>query len=130
MTQETDFHVMVAVGQKEQLVPLLRLACMLTEVQGGRATLICVTPDGQRPPWLTLPDDCGRLQVAVDVRKGDDPGPIIVSAARRKKADLLLLGWTWPSGKPNKRCEVAPRNPEPGLFVGASSSIAASIPKP
>jgi hypothetical protein len=60
--QGSDFHVMVAVGEAVQLVPLLRLACMLTEAQGGRATLICVTPDGVRPLWLVLPSDCGTLQ--------------------------------------------------------------------
>jgi len=96
--QESDFHVMVAVGEAVQLVPLLRLACMLTEAQGGRATLICVTPDGSRPPWLALPTDCGRLQVTIDVRRGDDPGHVIVVAARQRKADLLLLGWSGERG--------------------------------
>ena len=98
--QTSDFHVMVAVGEAVQLKPLLRLACMLTEAQGGRATLLCVTPDGARPSWLTLPSDCGSLEVTVEVRRGEEPGHVILDAARQKKAALLLLGW---SGEPGSR---------------------------
>ena len=96
MTQEGDspFHILVAVGEPDQLSPLLTLACMLTQAEGGEATLLCVTPDGACPAWLQVPAYCDNLPVTLDVRAGRDTGQVILQAAREVDADLILLGWS------------------------------------
>jgi uncharacterized hydrophobic protein (TIGR00271 family) len=93
-------HILVAVGERAQLSPLLTLACMLTHSGNGTVTLLCVTPDGARPPWLQVPEHCSDLSLTVDVRAGEDAGRVILRAARELTCDLILLGW---SGEPGSR---------------------------
>jgi uncharacterized hydrophobic protein (TIGR00271 family) len=96
---EHRYHVLVAVGDREQLRPLLAVGGALTRVQGGGVTLLCVTPDGARPDWLVVPEPRGDVPVNVLVRPGRDAGAVILATVRADPPDLLLLGWRGSPGR-------------------------------
>ncbi|MBN1581758.1 MAG: universal stress protein, partial [Anaerolineae bacterium] len=89
----SNFRVLVAVGQADQLSPLLSFACALTKAQPGSVTLLCVTPDGERPDWLYVPVQCQDLDITVTVHAGDRADQVILDAARDLDPNLLLMGW-------------------------------------
>ncbi len=101
------YHVLVAIGDKEQLRPLLAAGCALARVRDGVVTLLCVTPDGARPDWLVVPEPpaasaaepCGNVHVNVLVRPGRDAGATILATVRADPPDLLLLGWRGSPGR-------------------------------
>ncbi|MBE9470695.1 MAG: DUF389 domain-containing protein [Chloroflexi bacterium] len=101
------YHVLVAIGDKEQLRPLLAAGCALARVRDGVVTLLCVTPDGARPDWLVVPEPpaastaepCGNVHVNVLVRPGRDAGATILAPVRADPPDLLLLGWRGSPGR-------------------------------
>lgn len=113
---EPRYHVLVAVGDREQLRPLLAVGCALARVRDGAVTLLCVTLDGARPDWLVVPEPpaasprpetrpegavepCGDLPLNVLVRPGRDAGAVILATVRADPPDLLLLGWRGSPGR-------------------------------
>jgi nucleotide-binding universal stress UspA family protein len=95
----TEFHVVVAVGAEYQLAPLLSLGCAWAAARSGRVTLLTVGGEGDRPPWLAVPDGCDEVPVQIVVRSGDYPAAEILAALREEPADLLVLGWRGKAGK-------------------------------
>jgi uncharacterized hydrophobic protein (TIGR00271 family) len=95
-----DFGVLVALGEQTQLSPLLGLACTLARTQQGAVTVLCVTPDGERPDWLYVPELCGGVSVRTVVRADRNVAKVILDAARTLHPDLLVMGW---SGSPGQR---------------------------
>ncbi|MCK4471743.1 MAG: universal stress protein, partial [Anaerolineae bacterium] len=109
------YHVLVAIGDREQLRPLLAAGCALARVRDGMVTLLCVTPDGARPDWLVVPEPpaasapeppaasaaepCGNVHVNVLVRPGRDAGAAILGTVRADPPTLLLLGWRGSPGR-------------------------------
>ena len=112
---EPRYHVLVAVGDREQLTPLLAVGCALARARGGAVTLLCVTPDGVRPDWLVVPEPlaasavepsaasavepCGDVPLNVLVRPGRDAGAAILATVRADPPDLLLMGWRGSPGR-------------------------------
>jgi uncharacterized hydrophobic protein (TIGR00271 family) len=94
-----EFHILAAVGDQAQYAALLALACTLAQGDDDSVvTMLCVTPDGVRPEWLAIPEPCEAPTIRVDVRGGEDAGPLILKAVRDLDPDLLLLGWTGEEG--------------------------------
>jgi len=101
------YHVLVTVGDREQLRPLLAVGCALARAHNGAVTLLCITPDGAKPDWLVVPEpstasamepceDVSPTDVVyphVLVHPGRDAGATILATARARMPDLLLLGW-------------------------------------
>ena len=95
------YHVLVTVGDRQQLRPLLAVGCALARAHGGAVTLLCITPDGAQPDWLVVPEPsaasamkpCDDVPLDVLVRPGRDAGANILTTARARMADLLVLGW-------------------------------------
>jgi uncharacterized hydrophobic protein (TIGR00271 family) len=96
---EHRYHVLVAVGDREQVRPLLAVGGALAGVHDGEVTLLCVTPDGARPDWLVVPEPRGDVPVNVLVRPGRDAGAVILATVRADPPDLLLLGWRGSPGR-------------------------------
>jgi len=94
---ESGLHVMAAIGEPAELATLTQLACVIAREQGS-VTLLCVTPDGDRPAWLGDPGGCEGVEVAVDTRAGEEPGQAILRAVEDLAPDLLLLGWSGEEG--------------------------------
>lgn len=92
--------VLAAVGEKDQLSPVMALACALANAQNGTVTLLCVTPDGKKPGWLRVPKECGDLPVQTVVHAGSDVARVILEVSRTLHPDLLLMGWR---GSPGQR---------------------------
>ncbi len=95
----TDYHIIAAVGAEHQLKPLLAVGCGLAFARGGRVTVLSVTSDGRRPPWLTVPETYDSLPVSIVVLAGRDPGTRILAAAHDDPPDLILLGWRGERGR-------------------------------
>ena len=68
------YRVLAAVGEPEQLDPLLTLSCALAQAHAGQVMLMSVTPDGQRPEWLTAPEVCNGVSVNILLRLGRHAG--------------------------------------------------------
>ncbi|MDY6875367.1 MAG: DUF389 domain-containing protein [Chloroflexota bacterium] len=104
---EHRYHILVAVGDREQLRPLLGAGCALARVHNGVVTLLCVTPDGARPDWLVVPEpptasaaeSRGDVPLNVLVRPGRDASATILETVRAGPPDLLLLGWRGSPGR-------------------------------
>jgi uncharacterized hydrophobic protein (TIGR00271 family) len=96
---ESGYRIVAAVGAESQLGPLLTLGCALASARGGDLTVLSVTPDGQRPAWLDLPEACGGIPVNFAVRGGLEPGEEILAAVREISPDLILLGWRGVRGR-------------------------------
>ncbi|MBN1581190.1 MAG: DUF389 domain-containing protein [Anaerolineae bacterium] len=91
---DSNFRVLVAVGEQEQMSPLLSVACALAHVQDGGVILLCVTPNGDRPDWLRIPEQCDGVNVHMVVRAGTNAARSILQVAREIDPNLLLLGWS------------------------------------
>jgi uncharacterized hydrophobic protein (TIGR00271 family) len=89
----SDFRILAAIGEQDQLLPLLTFACALVKEQQGAVTVLCVTPDGERPEWLRLPEQCADVAIRVVVHAGDDASGVILAAAHDLHPNLLLVGW-------------------------------------
>jgi uncharacterized hydrophobic protein (TIGR00271 family) len=96
---DVDYHVLAAAGTESQLRSLLLVGCALAEAHTGRVTILSVTVGGQRPGWLTVPEQCGGVPVRVVVRSGREPAGKILATAREEAADLILLGWRGERGR-------------------------------
>jgi uncharacterized hydrophobic protein (TIGR00271 family) len=97
--EESGYRIVAAVGAEAHLGPLLTLGCALALARGGRLAVLSVTPDGQRPAWLDLPEACGDVPIKVFVRGGLEPGEEILAAVREISPDLILLGWRGVRGR-------------------------------
>jgi len=97
--ERSGSRVMVAVGERGHLEPLLAVGCALAGARDGRVVVLSVTPDGQRPSWLTLPERCGEVEVEVQVRAGAKPGVAIARSLLLDPPDALLLGWEGDAGR-------------------------------
>jgi len=97
--KHADYHVLVAIGAQSQLGPLFAVGRALAAARHGRVTILSVTPSGERPGWLTIPDEPDTVPVEVTVRTGNDPGAEILSAAREEPPELILLGWRGDRGR-------------------------------
>ena len=101
------YHVLVAVGDRDQFWPLLAVGCALAGAHGGTVTLLCVTPDGVQPAWVVAPGPDAvsaagpreGVPVNVLVRPGRDAGAAILAAVRAMMPDLLLVGWRGSPGR-------------------------------
>jgi len=93
------YHVLVAVGDREQLRLLLTVGCALARVRDGAVTLLCITPDGAQPDWLVVPEPCGDVLLNVLARPGGDVGAAILATVRADPPNLLLLGWRGSPGR-------------------------------
>jgi uncharacterized hydrophobic protein (TIGR00271 family) len=93
------YHVLAAVGEPEQLNPLLTLSCALARAHAGQVALMSVTPDGQRPEWLVAPEVCHGVPVNILVRLGRHAGGAILAAVNEAPPDLLVLGWSGALGR-------------------------------
>ena len=91
--KSTEFHILVAVGAESQLKPLLSLGCALASTRDGHVTLLTVTAQGERPAWLTVPQECSDKPIEIVVRAGADPAEEILEAVRKAPTDMLVLGW-------------------------------------
>ncbi len=91
---ESNFHILVAIGERDQMSSLLGVACALARVQGGIVTLLSVTADGTPPDWLHVPDRCDGVNVRIMVRAGANAARSILQVAREIDPKLLLLGWS------------------------------------
>ncbi len=104
---EPRYHILVAVGDREQLRPLLAVGCALARVRDGAVTLLCITPDGAQPDWLVVPEPSaasiveprGDVPVNALVRSGRDAGAAILATVRADPPNLLLLGWRGSPGR-------------------------------
>ena len=94
----SDYHILAAVGEEEQLAPLLTLACALASAHEGRVTVLSVTASGRKPIWLELPDTLD-AEISIVVREGRDPGAEILDMAQEDPAALILLGWRGDRGR-------------------------------
>lgn len=90
-------HILAAVGEAVQQIVLTQLGCALAG-EDGLLTLLCITPDGAPPQWLTTPECSLSPPVRVDVRAGDEPGQVILDTVEELDPDVLLLGWTGEEG--------------------------------
>ncbi|HEY63493.1 MAG TPA: DUF389 domain-containing protein [Caldilineae bacterium] len=107
------YHVMVAVGEERQLVPLASFGCALARSREGRMTLVTVTPDGTRPPWLKVPPSCADVPVDVLVlRQMKAPGQDLAHLVNQKPPDLLVIGWR---GEPKRGRYLLGRTLDPVL---------------
>lgn len=88
--KSSDYHILVAAGNAGQLDTLLSFARRLLSRREGRITLLAVTPDGERPPWLVSNES---PDLHIITQQGTDAGPVILKAVRQANPDLLLLGW-------------------------------------
>lgn len=93
---DTTYHVVVAVGTQDWLdtLTLLPLAKALARSQQGRITILCVTPDGEQPPWLDRSEIGDAPPDRVLTVAGTDVGAAILDVLRRETPDLLILGWS------------------------------------
>ena len=89
----SDYRILVAVGEETQLSPLLAFACALAQAERGAVTLLCVTPDGERPQWLRAPEQHRDVAIRVMTRAGEHVDAVIFGAARELRPDLILMGW-------------------------------------
>jgi uncharacterized hydrophobic protein (TIGR00271 family) len=129
-----SFHVVVAVGAKNQLAPLLSLGGCLAAAHKGRVTLLTVTERRDRPPWLATPQICAEASLQIVVRRGADPAAEILAALRDEPADLLVLGWR---GRPGKGRYLVGRTLDPvvqgapcDVIVAALGADRPSLPAP
>lgn len=97
--EERTYHVVAAVGDPAQLLPLLTVGCALAEAHNGQVTLLSVTPDGQKPAWLTVPETCDAVPVNIVPRLGHHAGGAILAAVSEDPPDLLLMGWSGSRGR-------------------------------
>jgi uncharacterized hydrophobic protein (TIGR00271 family) len=93
------YRVLAAVGEPEQLDPLLTLSCALARTHAGQVALMSVTPDGRRPDWLVAPEVCNGVPVNVLLRLGRHAGGAILAAVNEAPPDLLVLGWSGALGR-------------------------------
>ncbi len=98
--EKAGYTVMVAVGEEKQLAPLAGFGCALARSKAGRVTLVTVTPDGVRPPWLEIPSSCQDVPVDVLVlRRRQAPGRDLVHVVNQNMPDILVIGWR---GRPTR----------------------------
>jgi uncharacterized hydrophobic protein (TIGR00271 family) len=95
----SDYWVLVAVGEAADISPLLTLACAVAAAHNGGVTVLSVTPDGAPPDWLQVQDADVDVPVRTVVRSGTNVGEAIVQAARDIDPDLLLVGWSGAAGQ-------------------------------
>ena len=88
-----DYHILVAAGDRGQLDTLLAFGCALARTRQGQVTVLSVTPDGQPPDWLQLPEEHDGVPIAVRVKRSSEPSRAILNSMRLSPPDLLLLGW-------------------------------------
>ncbi len=91
---DATHHVVVAVGTQDWLDTLLPLAKALARSRKGRITILCVTPDGEQPPWLDRSEIGDAPPDRVLTVAGTDVGAVILDVLRRETPDLLILGWS------------------------------------
>ena len=94
---DPKLHVVAAIGEPAQQLTLTQLACAIAR-EHGSVTLLCVTPDGNRPEWMREPDGCEGVEVRVETRAGEDTGRAILQAVEDLDPHLLLLGWSGEEG--------------------------------
>ena len=94
---DSKLHVVAAIGEPAQQITLAQLACAIAR-EHGSVTMLCVTPDGNRPEWMREPDGCEGVQVRVETRAGQDTGQAILQAVEDLAPHLLLLGWSGEEG--------------------------------
>jgi len=83
---EPKYHVLVTIGDREQLRPLLAAGCALARTRDGAPAVSAVEP-------------CGDVPVNVLVRPGRDVGAVILATVRADPPNLLLLGWRGSPGR-------------------------------
>ncbi len=85
--------VLVAVRDARDL-PLIRMGCQLAAAREGNVEVLTVSPSGDRPPWLSLPEPCADgPEVELVVREGRDISAQILEEVRKSHTDTLILGW-------------------------------------
>lgn len=95
------YLVMAVVGEEAQLDPLLKIACALAETRRGKVLLLTVSPDGQRPDWLVIPEKSCPVPVEVRVVAGRNERDIehaTLKVGHDADPDLLLVPWQDPPG--------------------------------
>ncbi len=87
------YHILVAVGGREDLWPLLSLGYSLTRANGGRLTVLSTGETDEVPDWLEIPAIYQDIPLDIELVKSETPAEGILGYARHYKADLLLVGW-------------------------------------
>jgi uncharacterized hydrophobic protein (TIGR00271 family) len=93
------YHIVAAVGAESQLKPLLMISCAIASARGGRVSLLSIVQDGQRPAWLSVPEEHQTTPVQIVVRSGRDPGTEILQVVHKDPPDLIVLGWRGDRGR-------------------------------
>jgi uncharacterized hydrophobic protein (TIGR00271 family) len=100
LDQDEDvYHVVVAVGERGHLAPLLAIGCSVAKTRGGQVTVLSVTPDGERPGWLDVPDSHDGVPIDIQVKAGERPHRVILASIVLVPPDLLIVGWEGTSGR-------------------------------
>ncbi len=87
------YRVMVAIRDERDVHGLLPCACALVRARHGQLLAITVTRDGERPPWLKLPQHCEGIDIHILVKQGRNVAEQVLAAVDELNPTLLILGW-------------------------------------
>ena len=90
---QDGFHILVAVRDTDDFLPLLAVGHSLGRTHGGRLTIITVNASGEHPDWLEIPPGHSDIPLETKILQSDSVENSILKYARQTGADLLLVGW-------------------------------------
>jgi uncharacterized hydrophobic protein (TIGR00271 family) len=93
------YKIVMAVGTESHLLPLLEFGSSLAATYGGHVRLLHVSPNGEKPSWLAIPEAWKGFPISVEVLEGDEPSDEILAVVRDDPPNLLLLGWRGEPGR-------------------------------
>lgn len=90
---DEPYRILVAVGEPAHLTALLTIAVPLARARSGEVLPLYVSPDGEQPDWLTVPEEMQAVVRPPLVIADREVGAAILNVIRRLSPDLLLLTW-------------------------------------
>lgn len=95
----SNFHIVIATGERNDFRPLLYTGYALAKARQGRVTIVTVQPQDQLPEWLAIPADCGDVPIEIKLLVDKAPPEAVTKFVKQQAPDLVLLGW---KGAPDK----------------------------
>ena len=95
------YRVLIAVRDQANFRPLLNLGYALAKAHAGALIIVAVSPSGQVPEWLHVPENYQTIPCFVEILQDDNAAKAILAFTRQVSAHLLLTGWRGIPGRRN-----------------------------